>query len=75
VVVFGLGTVGQAIIQAAKYVGAYPIIGIDIDSTKFKQARKFGATSCVNPNKIENLKKYLMTGEYALGYDYTFDCN
>jgi Zn-dependent alcohol dehydrogenase len=35
VVVFGLGAVGLAVIQASKAAGASVIVGVDINSKKF----------------------------------------
>ena len=44
VAVFGAGGIGLNIIQGAKLVGAYPIIAVDVNSTKMEIAREFGAT-------------------------------
>jgi Zn-dependent alcohol dehydrogenase len=48
VVVMGAGGVGINAIQGAAYVGAYPIIAVDVLDTKMKLARDFGATHMVN---------------------------
>lgn len=48
VVVFGLGAVGLAVIQAAKAAGSTTIIGVDINEKKFPAAMNFGATECVD---------------------------
>ena len=60
--VFGLGAVGLAVIQAAKAAGATYIVGVDINSKKFDQAVKMGATECVNSLECEggDVKKWLM---------------
>ena len=47
--VFGLGTIGLAVIDALREAGAKRIIGIDLDVGKFDRATKWGATDCVNP--------------------------
>lgn len=75
VAVFGLGAVGLAVIQAAKAAGATCIIGVDINSKKFDQAIKMGATECINSIECEggDVKKVLMSKQ-KWGYDYTFDC-
>mgnify|MGYP001037394704 CR=1 FL=1 len=75
VAVFGLGAVGLAVLQAAKAAGATTIIGVDINSKKFDQAIKMGATECVNSIVCEggDVKKVLMSKQ-KWGYDYTFDC-
>merc|ERR1719181_230169 len=49
VVVFGLGAVGFAVIQAAKAVGAREIVGVDMNPKKFEMATKLGCTKCLNP--------------------------
>ena len=42
--VFGAGGIGLNIIQGAKLCGADPIIAVDINETKMRIAREFGAT-------------------------------
>lgn len=51
VVVYGAGGVGLNIIQGARLVSAYPIIGVDIYDDKLKLAQKIGATHTVNAAK------------------------
>ncbi len=48
VVVMGAGGVGINAIQGAAYVGAYPIIAVDVLDSKMKMALDFGATHMVN---------------------------
>lgn len=48
VLVFGVGGVGLNIIQAARMVSAYPIIGIDLVDKKLKMAVEMGATHTFN---------------------------
>ena len=47
VAVFGAGGIGLNIIQGAKLTGAYPIIAVDINSSKMELAREFGATHTI----------------------------
>jgi len=75
VAVFGLGGVGQAVIQGCKLAGAKRIIGIDINKMKFDMAKKQGATDCINPkeypnDKIQDVIVKLTDG----GVDYSFEC-
>ena len=49
VAVWGLGAVGLAVIQAAKYRGASRIYALDVNESKFEVAKEFGATKCFNP--------------------------
>lgn len=48
VAVFGTGAVGLAAIMAARIVGAYPIIGVDITPSRLKLALELGATHVIN---------------------------
>ncbi len=48
VVVMGAGGVGINAIQGAAYVGAFPIIAVDVLENKLKMAMEFGATHMVN---------------------------
>jgi Zn-dependent alcohol dehydrogenase len=48
VAVIGVGGVGLCIVQAAANLGAYPIIGVDLQDEKLEFAKKFGATIGVN---------------------------
>jgi S-(hydroxymethyl)glutathione dehydrogenase/alcohol dehydrogenase len=51
VVVMGAGGVGINAIQGAAYVGAYPIIAVDVLDSKMKMAMDFGATHMVNAKR------------------------
>ncbi|CAG2118886.1 unnamed protein product [Medioppia subpectinata] len=76
VAVFGLGAIGLAAIMAAKECGARRIIGVDINEDKFPIAAKFGATECVNPQKLPDgvaTVEQLFQSSYG-GLDYTFEC-
>jgi S-(hydroxymethyl)glutathione dehydrogenase / alcohol dehydrogenase len=47
--VFGIGTVGLAVIEALKEAGAKRIIAVDTNPAKEAMAREWGATDFVNP--------------------------
>jgi len=51
VVVFGAGGIGLNIVQAAKLVSAYPIIGVDLHQNRLDLAKKLGATHTINSSK------------------------
>ena len=72
VAVWGLGAVGLAVIQAAKYRGADRIYGMDINEDKFEVAKEFGCTDCFNPLK-GSAKDFLLSKE-KWGIEFTFDC-
>jgi Zn-dependent alcohol dehydrogenase len=48
VAVMGTGGVGLNAIQGAAFVGAHPIVALDVADSKLEAARKFGATHGVN---------------------------
>jgi aryl-alcohol dehydrogenase len=48
IAIFGTGAVGLAAVMAARIVGAYPIIGVDITPSRLKLALQMGATHIVN---------------------------
>lgn len=74
VVIFGLGAVGMAVVQACKQVGARYIVGVDIHIEKFERAKKLGCDDCFCPLSIDmNIKELLLTKE-KWGFGFTFDC-
>ena len=72
VAVWGLGAVGLAVIQAAKYRGADRIYGLDVNEGKFEIAKELGATECHNPMS-RPAGEWLRERE-QWGIDFTFDC-
>ena len=71
VVVIGTGGVGLNAIQGAAFVGAYPVIAVDVADNKLEAARAFGATHTVNGMKEDAIKsvKQLTSG---IGAQYVF---
>lgn len=76
VAVFGLGAVGLAVIEASKRAGATTIFAIDINEDKFKNARDWGATHCLNPNNHDKPIQQVLVEQSPDGWgiDYTFEC-
>jgi len=79
--VFGLGTVGLAVIDGLKLAGAVRIIAVDTDPAKFDRARAWGATDCVNPkDKPDTPVQAVIVGmtqsetDTVGGVDYSFEC-
>jgi Zn-dependent alcohol dehydrogenase len=71
VVVMGAGGVGINAVQGAAYVGAYPIIAVDVLDAKMKMAMDFGATHMVsakNEKAADEIRK-LTSGR---GADFVF---
>jgi len=73
VVVFGLGGIGLNVIQGAKMVGANKIIGVDINPSREKMARKFGMTDFINPKIVESTVDSIVQLTDG-GADYSFEC-
>jgi S-(hydroxymethyl)glutathione dehydrogenase/alcohol dehydrogenase len=73
VIVFGLGSIGLNVIQAARLAGAARIIAADTNPAKEGPARQFGATDFVNPSGpvlLEEQVERLLGGKL----DYAFEC-
>lgn len=74
VAVFGLGAVGLAVVEGARYRGAFKIIGVDINPNKLLKGQAMGITDYINPEELsrpvhEEIRE--MTGG---GVDYSFEC-
>jgi S-(hydroxymethyl)glutathione dehydrogenase/alcohol dehydrogenase len=72
VVVFGLGGVGLATIQAARIAGASSIIAVDVRTDKEALARTQGATDFLVSNDSVAKTIRQLTGGY--GVDHAFEC-
>eukprot|EP00884_Botryococcus_braunii_P021377 jgi/Botrbrau1/7923/Bobra.9_2s0089.2 len=76
--VFGLGTVGLAVIDGLRDVGAKRIIAVDIDPGKHAKALEWGATEAINPKDFDKPIQQVivdMTNDDGVGgVDYSFDC-
>lgn len=51
--VFGLGTIGLAVVDALATVGASRIIGVDTDVGKHARAKEWGVTDVLNPKDFD----------------------
>jgi Zn-dependent alcohol dehydrogenase len=69
VVVFGAGGVGLNAVQGSLFVGAFPIIAIDINDKKLEIAKKLGATFTINAKK-EDVTKRVKELNYGRSPDY-----
>ncbi|ESO89065.1 hypothetical protein LOTGIDRAFT_228995 [Lottia gigantea] len=72
--VWGLGAVGLAVIMGCKKAGATRIIGVDINSAKFKVAEDFGCTEFINPKDYDKPIQEVIVEKTDGGCDYTFEC-
>lgn len=71
VVVFGVGGVGQSVVQAAKDAGAAPIIAVDPSAAHREAALRLGADAAFAPGI--SLGKRLRL-ELVRGADHAFEC-
>jgi S-(hydroxymethyl)glutathione dehydrogenase/alcohol dehydrogenase len=71
VVVYGCGGVGIAAIQGARIAGAAEIVAVDLVDSKLEDAKRFGATHAVKPDKVSEASYEITGGE---GFDYALEC-
>ncbi len=78
VAVLGTGGVGLSVIQGARIAGAGRIVGVDVNPTRLRMARRFGATHTVLADRKDrgllgaaSKVKKLCGGR---GADYAFEC-
>jgi len=78
--VFGLGTVGLAVIDALRIAGAARIIAVDTDPAKFARSTEWGATDCLNPRDHpgtpvqEVIVGMTSAADGVGGVDFSFEC-
>lgn len=66
---------GLAVIQGAKMAGASRIIAVDFNPEKFENAKKLGATDCLDPKTVDGpVQKHIAGVMTKWGVDYSFDC-
>lgn len=69
-VVVGTGGVGLNAIQGAAFIGAFPIIAVDILDSKLEVAKNFGANYTINVKKESDPVKKVYDLTYNRGADY-----
>ncbi|XWS23609.1 hypothetical protein CRYUN_Cryun28dG0029500 [Craigia yunnanensis] len=74
VAVFGLGAVGLAAAEGARIAGASRIIGVDINSNRFEEAKKFGVTEFVNPKDYKKPVQEVIAEITDGGVDRSVEC-
>lgn len=70
--VFGVGGVGLSALIAAKHAKAYPLIAVDVHSSKLERAKRLGAThviSAIDADPVERIRE--ITG--GKGADFIFE--
>lgn len=73
VLVFGVGTIGILTVQCLNLTGVKEIIAVDISDKKLEDARKFGCTHTINPQK-EDLRARVLELTNGLGVDIAMEC-
>ncbi|XP_057987112.1 alcohol dehydrogenase-like isoform X3 [Hevea brasiliensis] len=74
VAVFGLGAVGLAAAEGAKFSGASRIIGVDVNPNRLEQAKKFGVTEFVNPKDHNKPVQEVLVEMTNGGVDTSIEC-
>lgn len=73
ILIFGVGGVGMNIAQAAQMVSAYPIVGIDIVSSKLEMARQWGVTHSFNSKENADFVEEIRSIVGTAGADVVVD--
>ena len=73
VAIFGMGIVGQLVLQLARCSGAHPLIAIDLVDERLELARKSGATHVINPAR-ENVVQRVQEITQGAGAEVVFHC-
>ncbi|CAO2141459.1 unnamed protein product [Urochloa humidicola] len=74
VAIFGLGAVGLAAAEGARIAGASRIIGVDLNPSRFEEARKFGCTEFVNPKDHNKPVQQVLAEMTNGGVDRSVEC-
>ncbi|KAK2390532.1 alcohol dehydrogenase [Trifolium repens] len=74
VAIFGLGAVGLAAAEGARMSGASRIIGIDLVSSRFELAKKFGVNEFVNPKDHDKPVQQVIAEMTDGGVDRAVEC-
>ncbi|MCL7037432.1 hypothetical protein MKW94_005971, partial [Papaver nudicaule] len=74
VAVFGLGAVGLGACEGARISGASRIIGVDLNASRFSEAKKFGCTEFVNPKDHKKPVQEVIAEMTDGGVDRSIEC-
>ncbi|WJX34080.1 alcohol dehydrogenase [Trifolium repens] len=74
VAIFGLGAVGLAAAEGARISGASRIIGVDLVSSRFELAKKFGVNEFVNPKDHDKPVQQVIAEMTNGGVDRAVEC-
>ncbi|KAI4365448.1 hypothetical protein MLD38_021432 [Melastoma candidum] len=74
VAIFGLGAVGLAAAEGARLSWASRIIGVDLNSSRFEDAKKFGVNEFVNPKDHNKPVQEVIAEMTDGGVDRSVEC-
>ncbi|KAJ8492016.1 hypothetical protein OPV22_013737 [Ensete ventricosum] len=74
VAVFGLGAVGLAAAEGARASGASRIIGVDLNPSRFEEAKKFGVNEFLNPADHKKPVQEVLAEMTNGGVDRSIEC-
>ncbi len=72
VAVLGTGAVGLNAIQGSAYCGAHPVVAVDTQDQRLAAAKQFGATTTINPKKVDDIVAAVREATGGNGADYVF---
>jgi len=70
--IIGTGAVGISAIQGSYFLGACPVIAMDVLDNRLEAAKKFGATHTINSKKVKDPVKAVKDLTEGKGADYVF---
>lgn len=73
IAIFGLGIVGQLVLQLARTSGVYPLIAIDLIDERLELAKKSGATHTINAAR-EDVAQRVKAITNGTGAEVVFHC-
>ncbi|KAK6131996.1 hypothetical protein DH2020_034263 [Rehmannia glutinosa] len=74
VAIFGLGAVGLAAAEGARLAGASRVIGVDLNPSRFEEAKRFGVTEFVNPKDHNKPVQEVIVEMTDGGVDRSVEC-
>lgn len=72
ILITGGGTVGLSAVMGAALAECETVILVEPNAARRELAASFGATLCIDPNKVENVSAHIRS-QFPLGVDYAID--
>ena len=74
VVIYGLGVIGQLLVQLSRWSGAAQVIGVDLVEKRLAHARRLGADIAINPSSTPDVALQVRQMTENRGADVVIDC-